>query len=68
MGHPLIGDTKYGSDKINHTYEKYGVTNQMLHAYMLIFPETKEDRFAELSNLKLICEEPDLFKRVLEKQ
>lgn len=66
IGHPLIGDTKYGSAKVNRRYANLGVTSQMLHAYMLIFPSTQEERFAELSQLKLICEEPDLFRRVTE--
>lgn len=68
VGHPLIGDTKYGSVKVNHTYEELGVNSQLLHAYMLIFPKTNEERFVELSQLKLICDEPDIFKRVLERQ
>lgn len=66
IGHPLIGDTKYGSEKVNRPYSALGVHSQMLHAYMLIFPETTEERFAELSQLKLICEEPDIFTMVLQ--
>ena len=66
VGHPLIGDTKYGSEKVNRKYAKMGVTSQMLHAYRLVFPKSEDERFTKLSGLTLICEEPDLFKRVLQ--
>lgn len=68
VGHPLIGDTKYGSEKINRQYSQMGATSQMLHAYRLVFPKTEDERFSKLSELTLICEEPAIFKRVLEKQ
>lgn len=36
IGHPLIGDTKYGSPKINAEFRKnFGLKYQLLHAYRL---------------------------------
>ena len=39
IGHPIIGDTKYGDSKINRYYEKqYGIKHQLLHAYRMEMP------------------------------
>ena len=40
IGHPIIGDMKYGDDKVNQkNYEEYKVTHQLLHAYRMEFPD-----------------------------
>ena len=42
IGHPIIGDMKYGDPVINKKYEKqYHVKYQLLHAYRLEFPDGK---------------------------
>ncbi len=39
IGHPIIGDAKYGDSKINRYYEKqYGIKHQLLHAYRMEMP------------------------------
>ena len=39
VGHPLIGDHKYGASQINREYEqKYHLRSQLLHAARLQFP------------------------------
>ena len=41
-GHPLLGDYKYGNKKWNDIYKKkYGIEDQMLHAYELKLPVMK---------------------------
>lgn len=48
VGHPVIGDYKYGNRNVNDSYRKaYGLEHQLLHAYRLIFPEL----IGALSNL-----------------
>ena len=38
--HPLAGDAKYGDKTFNRYFkEKYGIKNQMLHAYELAIPK-----------------------------
>lgn len=38
LGHPLIGDRKYGIESVNKTFnERYGVENQILHSYKVEF-------------------------------
>ncbi len=40
IGHPLIGDPKYGNRKTNETYRKAaGIRRQMLHAWKLELPD-----------------------------
>ena len=40
IGHPIIGDMKYGDKRINAFYkENYHVTSQLLHAHHVILPD-----------------------------
>lgn len=40
IGHPIIGDIKYGNKNINALYKgKYNISDQMLHAYELDIPK-----------------------------
>ncbi len=40
LGHPVIGDNKYGNIMLNRSFRKeYGIRNQLLHAYELIMPK-----------------------------
>ena len=40
IGHPIIGDMKYGDKKVNQeNYEEHKVTHQLLHAYRMEFPD-----------------------------
>lgn len=42
IGHPILGDMKYGEEKINKKYyESNKVNHQLLHAYRLEFPDGK---------------------------
>lgn len=48
IGHPILGDYKYGNNKLNETIKKkYKVKSQLLHSYILEFPRLD----GELSNL-----------------
>ncbi len=40
IGHPLIGDFKYGDEKVNNfAKSRYGIKDQLLHAFEMYFPE-----------------------------
>lgn len=42
IGHPILGDMKYGDANINKKYyESHKVNHQLLHAYRLEFPDGK---------------------------
>lgn len=43
VGHPIIGDGKYGIKSVNGVLKKeFGLKYQMLHAYEIVFPVTNE--------------------------
>jgi len=65
LGHPIIGDAKYGTASINRLYAKKGVKGQLLHAYKLIFPVSCDKRFTHLSGKVLECPAPDIFDKLL---
>jgi len=44
IGHPIIGDSKYGEKEINTEYrKKFGTKRQLLHAYKIIFQQMEGD-------------------------
>lgn len=64
IGHPLLGDYKYGDREFNDRYRKMlGIQSQMLCACRLEFPECKE-AFSDLSSRILTIPEPELFQRL----
>ena len=61
IGHPLLGDYKYGERAWNERYRKqFGVKSQLLHAYKVMFP-TLDAPFADLSERTFLCELPEIF-------
>lgn len=64
IGHPIIGDGKYGSKPTNDYFRAtYGLKAQLLHAYRLEFP-VMEGEFTSLSNKKLIAQVPKQFRQI----
>ena len=59
MGHPLLGDRKYGTGRKDGRAD-----HQMLHAYELIFPEL-EAPFEGLSKQKICAPVPLTFYRII---
>lgn len=55
IGHPILGDTKYGDRRVNQTVkDSCRVRSQLLHAYRMEFPDGKI----------VIAPEPAAFERV----
>lgn len=55
IGHPIIGDRKYGDiDTNKHFYDKYKLDNQFLHSYRLII-KLKEGCLNYLYNREFKC-------------
>ena len=43
VGHPIVGDVKYGKKEINERFRKeLHVNSQLLHAFRMVFPDGKE--------------------------
>ena len=57
IGHPIIGDTKYGGKKVS------GLKYQLLHSYRLVFPEGLEEPFDVLSGKEFTAKLPDIFNK-----
>ena len=67
IGHPIIGDPKYGDRKMNAFFrETHGVQNQMLHAWKLSFPEMPVP-LDNLSGKSFEAEPPKLMQQYLAK-
>ncbi len=65
IGHPLIGDTKYGNAKINADFRKnFGLEYQLLHAYRLELPELN-GALENLSGQQFIAALPKSFMNIL---
>lgn len=65
IGHPLIGDFKYGDRRINQRLQsEYNLQHHLLHAYQVIFPETKEPAGAGLSGKCISVSCPEIFERM----
>lgn len=64
LGHPIIGDTKYGDKQVNGYFtNKYGLKFQFLYAYKVTFKNPVE-KLEYLEN-KVIAEKlPPIFKKI----
>lgn len=69
IGHGIIGDTKYGNEKVNLKYKKsHGIQHQLLHAYRLTFPEDTAI-LEDIAGNEFIAPLPLIYKKLcLEKQ
>lgn len=65
LGHPLIGDRKYGDEHINRLLEKrFGLQYQLLHAARVVFPACDEGVGASLSRRTITAPCPKEFERI----
>lgn len=64
IGHPLLGDYKYGDRAWNDVYrERYQVTSQLLYACKVTFPRL-DAPFADISGQTFLAELPEIFRLV----
>ena len=63
IGHPIIGDRKYGNEKVNKKYPK--IKNQLLHAWILKFNDLP-DGFEELSGKRIMADYPNNFNQFMD--
>ena len=61
IGHPIIGDIKYGGHKIA------GLNYQLLHSYRIKFPNDLPEEFMYLAGKEYISNLPTVFEKVLGK-
>lgn len=66
IGHPIVGDAKYGRASVNTYYQKkYHLGHQLLHAWRMCFPQL-DGALAGLSGRTVRSELPGLFLKILE--
>lgn len=63
IGHPILGDGKYGDAKVNDRMRrKYGLKSQLLHAYRLEMPV--DEQLGSLSGKTFIAPKPEMFTTI----
>ena len=66
IGHPIIGDYKYGNAGFNQYYkERFLVEHQLLHAYRIEFPEDMKE-CSNLSGQIYLAEPPAVYQKIIE--
>ena len=64
IGHPIIGDYKYGDRRINDRYRSvYGLKSQLLHSVRLCIPACS-GTLSELSGKTITAPPPEIFIRI----
>lgn len=64
IGHPIIGDYKYGDQRTNHYFKKnYDLSYQLLHSYQMEFPEI-EGELSYLSGKSFTAQLPEHFEKI----
>ncbi len=66
IGHPIVGDGKYGYRKTNECFRRYGLTSQFLHAWKLVFPIQTE--LPNLSGQVIQAKLPPVLEQILKKK
>ena len=67
IGHPILGDPKYGDPGLNMRYKSLGIKHQLLHAWRLEFPEVKGE-FSYLSGKIFTAPQPGIFLKLFPRQ
>lgn len=64
IGHPLIGDYKYGDRKLNDEYKlKIGIKSQLLHASQITFPQMSGS-LCDLNEMQIVSPTPHIFDEI----
>lgn len=64
IGHPLLGDYKYGDRAWNDQYRRqYHIAYQLLHACKVVFPRLEEP-FGDISGKTFYAPIPEIFERI----
>lgn len=68
IGHPLMGDTKYGDTEFNRfCLQHYHLKHQLLHAWQLTFPEMNQELMA-VSGRCFQADLPEQFQNIIKQE
>ncbi len=60
IGHPIVGDAKYGDKAVNREAEKnFGIKSQLLHAWKMVMPQQLEEPLVSLSGKSFTAPVPE---------
>lgn len=66
IGHPIIGDVKYGNKKANQNAKVlYNVRHQLLHSYRLKFPDTFTEKMEYIAGKEFIAPLPIIYEKLM---
>lgn len=71
IGHPIIGDFKYGDKNKKDVLKNFNITGQMLYAYKLTLPDKMPVDMEGLAGKTIYCDVPSNWRKIdgnLEKQ
>jgi len=64
IGHPILGDIKYSSKKLEPVYKALNINSQLLHAYKIEFPDGLTNDMEKLSGKVIECSMPNTWKKL----
>lgn len=68
IGHPIVGDYKYGDSRVNEKLKKQlGLHSQLLHAWRIVFPQKMKEPLNGLSGREFRAKPPEMLLRMTEK-
>lgn len=65
LAHPLLGDLKYGDERLNAACRKYGVKAQLLHAYRVEFPVALSENSPVAAGAHILAPLPAVYDKIL---
>jgi len=69
VGHAIVGDKKYGNNKINRRFRDiYGLKHQLLHAWCVCFKGCNDSEFNGLANKSFKATLPNYFEEILKNE
>ncbi len=64
IGHPIIGDYKYGDKNGQEMLKKQGINGQMLYAYKFVMPDNMPGEMSDLSGKIITCNVPENWRNI----
>ena len=65
LGHPILGDPKYGDARVNEYYrKKFGVKYQLLHSWQLHIPDSQQGCLSGLAGKVFQAQVPEVYGRI----
>ncbi|MDE6930964.1 MAG: RluA family pseudouridine synthase [Lachnospiraceae bacterium] len=69
IGHPIVGDGKYGFRTVNEkAKKKYGVSSQLLHSWKLTMPDNLPEPLSYLAGKSFFADLPEDFFKMAEEE